>query len=154
MASSSFSFYIKRCLEEKYLDQLPEMKAAYAAALEKAQSEYITYSAEANAAKRHLELLQLDDVVGPTWEAARRDNTAKETSARIAGSILDAVKSENDICVAFYNWVQWRYQCAGEFKSKAKDEICDGILKSYKFKKPDEILAFWSGTAPQEAYAT
>jgi hypothetical protein len=78
----------------------------------------------------------------------------KAASARIAGSILEAVKSENDICEAFYKWVQWRYQCAGEFKEKAKNEICDGILKSYKFKKPEEILAFWSGIAPQEVYAT
>jgi hypothetical protein len=153
--SSTVAFYINRCTENEYLNQLPEMKTAFNEAYEKMTAEYATCCAEASAANEYLMLLKLDNVVGPTMDKAVAASTAKDADVYMNNAMLNAVKAENDILNAFYIWVQWRYACAEGLedkkaeKDKVKAEISRSIFRAGDLKRPEDILAFWKGEGQQ-----
>jgi len=153
--SSSIAFYINRCTEKEYLDQLPEMKTAFNEAYEKTEADYATCCAEATVANEHVMLLKLDNVVGPTMEEAVTAATAKDAAVYMNNAMLRAVKAENDILNAFYIWVQWRYACAEGLEDKkaetdkVKAEISRSIFRARDLKRPEDILAFWKGEGQQ-----
>jgi len=137
--SSSFAFYIKRCVESEYLSKLPEVHAAYHAELEKVNSEYVRCRATALVEAEHLTMLKIDGVVGPTWEHALTDSVRACAAERIAFTILEGVKLENKVCDAFYIWVQWRYQL------RPVEEVQGEIRAAIESMptKSEELITFW-----------
>ena len=151
--ASSFSTYIQSCTSDKKLKQLPEVKVAFNGIYEKMKADYATCCVDASAAEELVSLYKLDYRQGSALEMVEANALSKMAAVYMAKAMLDAVKTENDICDAFFTWVQWRYECAGDHKEKARAEISKGIFLSSGLKTSEETLNFWLGASAPAAYS-
>jgi len=123
---SSFSFYIKRCMDDTCLNELDDVKRAWNTMIDEMRAEC---NEKKNAA---LSSTNSDP------ELSRRAVAEYEFTAKM----LKNLESENAICEAFYRFVQQSYESSIN-KESAKAAIRAAIVESEKLKTHEETLKFW-----------